>query len=56
MKPMGQQGGLMLGVETLSWNGPSVAIRLEEIYNRVDMFRLVVMHKASTLHTALLGN
>lgn len=54
MTPMGQHGGMMLGVETLRWDGDTVAIRLEEIYNRVDMFRVVVLHKPSTLHTALL--
>jgi hypothetical protein len=54
MKPMGQQGGLMLGVENLRWEGKYVAIQLEEIYNRVDMFRVVVIHKPSTLHTAML--
>jgi len=53
MTPMGQAGGMMLGIETLRWNGDTVAIRLEEIYNRVDMFRLVVMYKPATLHTAL---
>lgn len=55
MAPMGQNGGMMLGIETLRWNGNAVDIRLEEIYNRVDMFRVVVMHKASSLHTALLS-
>lgn len=54
--PMGQHGGMMLGVETLRWNGDTVEIRLEEIYNRVDMFRVVVLHKPSTMHTALLEN
>lgn len=53
MKPMGQQGGMMLGVENLRWDGRNVAIQLEEIYNRVDMFRVVVVHKPSTPHTAL---
>ncbi|HWT72292.1 MAG TPA: hypothetical protein VN361_08905, partial [Oxalicibacterium sp.] len=56
MTPMGQHGGMMLGVETLRWDGDTVAIRLEEIYNRVDMFRVVVLYKPSTLHTALLTN
>jgi hypothetical protein len=55
MTPMGQAGGMMLGIETLRWNGDTVAIRLEEIYNRVDMFRLVVMYKPASLHTALLS-
>jgi hypothetical protein len=45
----------MLGIETLRWNGDTVAIRLEEIYNRVDMFRVVVVHKPSSVHTALLS-
>jgi len=56
MTPMGQHGGMMLGVETLRWDGDTVAIRLEEIYNRVDMFRVVVLYKPSTLHTALLSD
>ncbi|HEX2604933.1 MAG TPA: hypothetical protein VHL60_09710 [Oxalicibacterium sp.] len=55
MTPMGQNGGMMLGIETLRWEGDTVAIRLEEIYNRVDMFRLVVMYKPASLHTALLS-
>jgi hypothetical protein len=55
MTPMGQNGGIMLGIETLRWNGDTVAIRLEEIYNRVDMFRVVVVHKPSSVHTALLS-
>jgi hypothetical protein len=54
MKPMGQQGGMMLGVESLRWEGKYVAIQLDEIYNRVDMFRVVAIHKPSTLHTAML--
>lgn len=56
MKPMGQQGGLTLGVETLRWEGSDVAIRLDEIYDRVDMYRVIVFHKASTPHAALLQN
>jgi len=52
MNPMGQQGGLMFGVETLVWKGRNVDIRLDEIYNRVDMFRVVAIHKPSTLHLA----
>jgi hypothetical protein len=55
MKPMGQQGGMMLGVENLRWEGKYVAIQLEEIYNRVDMFRVIVIHKPSSTHTALLS-
>ncbi|HEV7856694.1 MAG TPA: hypothetical protein VGO72_07025 [Herminiimonas sp.] len=54
MKPMGQQGGLMLGVENLRWEGKYVAIELEEIYNRVDMFRVVAVYKPATLNTAML--
>jgi hypothetical protein len=54
MKPMGQQGGLMLGVENLRWDGKYVVIELEEIYNRVDMFRVVAVYKPATLNTAML--
>jgi hypothetical protein len=55
MKPMGQNGGMILGIETLRWDGETVAIRLEEIYNRVDMFRMVMIYKPASLHTALLS-